>query len=726
MKRLLALTGLTCMSVLTAAFYLGQRTALGILIVFTAGLVLSLVVKSVRKQKVLPVICAVAAVSALFYTVYTNAVYTPLITQYAGKEVAVTAVLQDTPNNSYGYNYYTFKTETVNGKQETMQFTLRNSEKIDMEPYDRIQCTVQLEEAGAYSIAKGTYFTAASGYTFTYRVSETEHKPLYYYAVVLRQKMEQALDSVMRPEYANLTKALLLGDKYALEPEVKEAFRTVGLSHVIVVSGLHLSLLSGYVSLLLKKLTKNKYASAIVSVSLVVLFMAVTGFSVSIVRAGVMVIVYQVGTLLPRQADSLNSIGLAALILLIPNPYAVGDIGMLLSFGATMGIVLWATPCTAYINKKINKFKQKHLRAGADYLAGIISVSICAVTAITPITLLAFGTFSTVVILANILVTPVIGIVLVCGLLVVLFYYLGFLAPVAGGFALFAGIVCKYILGVVELLSKIPFALLYANEDYVYLWLAFTLVLVAVMLVTSKGYQHLKYVISLSALILLAGFVSSYIAGADTAKVTVYNTGDGASVSVSYQNHTAILAASGNYKGKYDLCTQLEYSAGTIDFMAVPCDSADGLAYSREILQRFDVGSVLLYDNTGSYRKIKDYLLNTNHNVIQDNMYTMHLWNGITVTLIQNNGNLYRFVQFGKASMLILPEQGDCSVLPEQYRSPDYLVLTNQIKNIATLRAGTAVICRESGSAAAVANEYRVRADQTVFTCDGDAVFTVN
>lgn len=72
--------------------------------------------------------------------------------------------------------------------------------------------------------------------------------------------------------------------------------------------------------------------------------MAVTGFAHSVVRAGIMMIIVSFASSNLRIADSLNNLGFAAIVLTAFNPYAVADIGMLLSFSATTGIILWSRP----------------------------------------------------------------------------------------------------------------------------------------------------------------------------------------------------------------------------------------------------------------------------------------------------------------------------------------------------------------------------------------------
>lgn len=131
----------------------------------------------------------------------------------------------------------------------------------------------------------------------------------------------------MPSEEASLASALLLGDKYCLDQNLKEDFNQSGTGHLIVVSGLHMAVVEGCVYFILFKLTRRKKLAAAVSIVGILLFMALTAFTPSVMRSGIMLIVYMLAQLFNRTSDSLNSIGIAALVLTAFNPFAAGEIG---------------------------------------------------------------------------------------------------------------------------------------------------------------------------------------------------------------------------------------------------------------------------------------------------------------------------------------------------------------------------------------------------------------
>ena len=106
--------------------------------------------------------------------------------------------------------------------------------------------------------------------------------------------------------------ALLTGDTSGLGETVVDGARATGLSHILAVSGLHLSILNGFLLVLFGKLRMNKWAANIVCILFTLGFMAVAAFTPSVLRAGIMSIILFIGRLAGREPDTLNSLGIAA------------------------------------------------------------------------------------------------------------------------------------------------------------------------------------------------------------------------------------------------------------------------------------------------------------------------------------------------------------------------------------------------------------------------------
>ena len=228
--------------------------------------------------------------------------------------------------------------------------------------------------------------------------------------------MKNSLDMLLPEDYSTLCRAVLLGEKTALDSSVKNDFSLTGTSFLIVVSGMHLVIITSFVLLLVRKLTKNRFLITGFTTFTVIAFMAVTGFAHSVVRAGIMMIIVSFASSNLRIADSLNNLGFAAIVLTAFNPYAVADIGMLLSFSATTGIILWSRPIERSVLRFFhykNKCKDGFVGTVVYYIkrlfkicVNMLSVSVSAFLWILPITAVAFNRISPTVILVSLLCEP--------------------------------------------------------------------------------------------------------------------------------------------------------------------------------------------------------------------------------------------------------------------------------------------------------------------------------
>ena len=132
---------------------------------------------------------------------------------------------------------------------------------------------------------------------------------------------------------------MAVGDKSRLTDEVTEAYRAAGVSHLLVVSGLHLTLLCG--AFLGNRPCGGQFRKqkALAAMLLVLCMMALVGFTPSVTRAGVGALIFYTGAFLLQPADPFTSLGIAAVLLSLQNCYAVCDLGLQLSFAATVGVL---------------------------------------------------------------------------------------------------------------------------------------------------------------------------------------------------------------------------------------------------------------------------------------------------------------------------------------------------------------------------------------------------
>ncbi len=347
MKRPLAVSGLVYLTVLTVVFYF--RTPAVMLAVTAAATLMVCAVLVLRHFKPLPVAALVTAgVSALLavLSIFLNQNFTvqPLLDRYIGKAVRVEGYLGDLVTENKRGKTYIIHTETIDGAPCSTKISYTVFSKKDWEPFDKLCVTVTPKASTySYSLSRGIYLRAAESKKADLVMTGEKHRSFYASAVALRLEMQKILDNHLDDNAQSLASAVLLGEKNALEPDVRDAFSDTGMSYLVVVSGMHLAI----ITMLLKKLLKPRFGAKgilrmILITAFVLLFAAVTGFTPSVVRAAVMMLFIVAAPLFRRESDSVNALGAAALVLTLPNPYVVGNVGLLLSFAATLGILLWA------------------------------------------------------------------------------------------------------------------------------------------------------------------------------------------------------------------------------------------------------------------------------------------------------------------------------------------------------------------------------------------------
>ena len=160
-------------------------------------------------------------------------------------------------------------------------------------------------------------------------------------------------------------------------------------------------MIAAVVLMLLQATRLRKKLCYLLTCASVVAFMALTGFSSSVMRAGIMLIVFYLGKFFYAKADSLNSLGIATLLLTIVNPFAAGDLGLLLSVSSTLGIILFE----GYFEELFKRLAKK-LKYGAklvEKLAGSVAVTVSATLATMPVIMLSFGRVSLISVVSNLL-----------------------------------------------------------------------------------------------------------------------------------------------------------------------------------------------------------------------------------------------------------------------------------------------------------------------------------
>ena len=215
----------------------------------------------------------------------------------------------------------------------------------------------------------------------------------------------------------SLCQAFMLGNRDKLSDRDIYNFRKLGLSHMLAVSGLHLSLLCSFLEMLLKKTKANKKTVYIFMIFAVIGYAGITGFSSSVKRAAIMLILYYASFLISKNHDSITALLSAAALICLISPYSIFDIGLWLSFTATYGIVAVASPINKHI-KSLSVLTEKTIAKACYRLLSLLLFGAVPVMFSLPVVWLSYQELAVLSPISNIIFTPLLmGIMFVSPLL---------------------------------------------------------------------------------------------------------------------------------------------------------------------------------------------------------------------------------------------------------------------------------------------------------------------
>lgn len=172
----------------------------------------------------------------------------------------------------------------------------------------------------------------------------------------INSKIEKNLSLLLSKNEMGVCLGILLGDTKYIDDDTKQNYRDANLTHILAVSGSHVS----YIIIGVEKVLKNigKRVSKIILIFIIIFIMNLTGNTPSVMRAGIMGIVSILADLFYKKFDSINNIAISCFIILLKNPYSILDLGFQLSYAGTLGILLFYDILDVGIKKFVNKTKE--------------------------------------------------------------------------------------------------------------------------------------------------------------------------------------------------------------------------------------------------------------------------------------------------------------------------------------------------------------------------------
>jgi len=503
---------------------------------------------------------------------------------------------------------------------------------------------------------------------------------------------DQALAAVDRHadgDEAALMKGIGFGARKVLSRQAESWFRDIGLSHLMSVSGFHMSLLTAGLLRLLRLLrtrqSKPRRYIQLLAIPLAAGFTLLTGMAFSTVRAAIMCAVVLTAAAVRREPDLRSALGFAVIAMLLIQPFSVYDVGFLMSVTSMWGIaVLWPVLRRKPAQRAVEKepLRRRILQKAASWAANGAALTLSATLPTIPVAVLYFGRISTVSIIANLAADMAASLVLFAAVIG---------APLAGFIpwaaeAVFAvgRLTARYLLWMAETLAALPWSAVTVNLPHVTLWLCLTpaLLWAAYKLRGNPGVRLTAAfavpVLLISILIHTAGMrgVTTVTAPAGPEKDAVLL------IERDGRAGLVVLGRRGNLNNTRYLLAQK--GIRRLDFVLYPSWENKRLAGLKNIHEDFPVTTLICPDIPPKQTIVADVL------AIEDRQ-RLSFWEG---DLIRRYGNWYQLL-LGETRLLIAPAEGDAGELPPDWLSPDLIVFTGtppKKSDLFTAKAGL-VIC---------------------------------
>ena len=437
-------------------------TPLSALLPGVLSLCVLLILSLLHQKGRIPWALAGLALGFLWLALYSALFYAPAGT-LEGRTVRLEGIVTGWPTQTdYGVSV-PLRGGEAGGRQLPMLVYLDSSFSA-LRPGDRLSAVAHCSSStrlrdgqSEYFRAKGIYLLAKTYGTVT--VTEAEAMPLRFAPLYLAREIRSFLQHLYAPEAAAFLGALITGWTDDLDPSLQNAFSRTGLTHVVSVSGMHVSFLSGVLLLLLNR---NRRSTAVIQILTIFFFAVMAGSAPGALRAAILCSATLVAPFFGRRSDSITSLFTALLLLLLANPFAIANVGLQFSFAACLGIYVLGVPL--YTRWKRRLPEALCLQKPLSVLLSLCAVDIGATLFTLPLTAFYFGQASLISPFMNLITGWSVSLAFLGGILSVA---LGALwLPLGAAAAFLVALPVRFFLWATIAGSRLPFAALTLTSVY--------------------------------------------------------------------------------------------------------------------------------------------------------------------------------------------------------------------------------------------------------------------
>jgi competence protein ComEC len=307
-----------------------------------------------------------------------------------------------------------------------------------------------------------------------------------------------------------------------------------------------------------------------------------------------------------RESDSITSLSASLITLIAANPYSCASVGLQLSFTATLGIIIFTVRINSAVSEMLRGkkfYKNKISKKLINFVTSSLATTVGALVFTLPLTVIHFGYVSLVAPLTNILTLWAVS----------LAFPIGIVACILGRIYLPLGVIIaypaayavRYMLAVAQILAVIPYAAIYSSNVHIIFWLAYIYVMFIMLpLLKARARQYIYPACIAVVLLCAILLISPLLPGAGDTSMTVLNVGQGLSVVLDSDDHTAIVdcgSSSGENAGAIAHEFLQNKGQTSIDLLILTHFHADHINGVLFLLSRINISAIAIPDPDGSF-----------------------------------------------------------------------------------------------------------------------------
>ncbi len=598
-------------------------------VVFAAAAILALIAAVLRRLPyvriaLLALICL--TVSSGLYIAHYYAEYMPLSVLCDENGHSVEGVIAET-EYKYDACYVTLSGLVIDGTDRSGKLTVCVDDFPDTQNREKLILSgAVISERGRTNGARMYYRSAGEAFTVsrydTLRSTGENRSSLTGFFMKVRKGVGSVFREYLPERIAGLAQAMLTGDTSSLPDSPALDFRYAGLAHLFAVSGLHLTVWTGLIFFVLRR-SKLRRLRPVVSTLFILFYIAFTGFSYSVIRSGVMLLILNGAELGVRSKelwhgrkiafmrrngnstlhtphsslkyDSLSALFFAVTVILFVNPFAAVSTSLQMSFLTVLGILVFLPEVLKKAGRYLCRIRSATVKRMCEWLISAVFVSLAAAVAAMPVTVMTFGYYSPIGLVSNVIaLLPAEAFMVLSGIGAVL-SRAGAVAKPVFAVAAYPG---RYLMFITERLSRLRYAAVPASPRVfaVLLCVCAGIGLVSAVVLTAirrRGAIRRIFIFVISA-VLVVSLVSAWYNN-NIMRITAVNVGDGIAVKLQVNGECVLLGCGGDKFHRYDLHSELDgNNRRDIAFLLLPGTDKSLSSYYDELIWDYDIGTLML------------------------------------------------------------------------------------------------------------------------------------